>query len=112
VARRVASATTDLAALREFPAGVALDELCAGRVDTTIPTMGHPNDTVDLALRSCGAVLVPVEGPQVDAIFGACAVIATLVTRADAAADRRWTTPGPESASPSIPWQASRLALA
>ena len=102
--------TADFAAIREFPAGVAIDELCAGRVDATILIMGHPNPAVEHALERCAAVLVPLRGHEVEALLGAgrdyvpyviagalypglaadvptYAVIATLVTRADLAAD-------------------------
>jgi TRAP transporter TAXI family solute receptor len=60
----------DFAAMLELPTGAAIDELCAGRIDATVLIMGHPNATVTRATEDCGAVIVPVRGPQVEAVFG------------------------------------------
>jgi TRAP transporter TAXI family solute receptor len=60
----------DFAALFELPAGAAVDELCAGRIDTTVLFVGHPNSTVARATERCGAFLVPVAGPAIDDAFG------------------------------------------
>ncbi len=102
---------TDFAALLELPTDSSIDELCAGRVDATILIIGHPNAAVAAAMQRCGALLIPVQGPRVDPIFAetlgiraggdpaiqpipqltadipSYAVIATMVTRADIAAD-------------------------
>jgi TRAP transporter TAXI family solute receptor len=99
----------DFAALLELPAGAAVSELCAGRIDATILILGHPNPTTARALAECGAVLVPVDGPAIaEALAGpdytrtaipamtypdlrgdvpSYAVTATLVTRAGTPAD-------------------------
>jgi len=100
----------DFAAMLELPTGAAIDELCAGRIDATVLIMGHPNATVARATEDCGAVIVPVRGPQVEAVFGrgsdyveatipavaypaltadvpSYAVTAIMVTREDIAAD-------------------------
>jgi hypothetical protein len=96
----------DFLALRELPSDIAVDELCAGRIDATILVLGHPNNGVARALASCGARLVAVEGPGIDTWLGGSpdfvpatipgdayrmlttdvptyAVMATLVTRSD-----------------------------
>lgn len=113
VARIIAAigqTAADFAALLELPTGSSIDELCAGRVDATVLIVGHPNEAVGRALRECGAILVPVQGPRVDPIFAThpeyvpvviprsdypeltaavstYAVISTVVTRADVAPD-------------------------
>jgi len=100
----------DFAAMLELPTGAAIQELCAGRIDATVLIVGHPNETVASAMADCDAILVPVSGPDVDAVFGESgdfvtatipassypqmtgdvptyAVTATLVTREDMAND-------------------------
>ncbi len=99
----------DFTALLELPAGAGLDELCAGRIDATVLIVGHPNAGVARAIRDCDARLVAVSGPQVRAFLEAnpdyvhasiprapygkkgrtltFAVMATLVTRAEAPDD-------------------------
>jgi TRAP transporter TAXI family solute receptor len=97
----------DFAQLAELSVGGAIDEICAGRIDAAILVLGHPNSGVGRALSSCGAVLVPVVAPRIDAALAdgadysrtiiprsaypglatdipTYAVTATLVTRASA----------------------------
>lgn len=94
----------------ELPTGNSIDEICAGRIDASILIVGHPNDAVGGALSRCGASLVAVRGPKVDAMLSASgeyvattipqatypelaadvptsSVMATVVTRADVADD-------------------------
>ncbi len=100
----------DFAAIFELPAASSIDELCAGRVDATLLIVGHPNGAVARALSTCGATLIPLQGPQVEAVLHAgseyvpltiarstypelrtdvptFSVMATLVTRSDIDAD-------------------------
>jgi uncharacterized protein len=60
----------DFAALLELPAGAAIDELCAGRIDATILILGHPNAGTAHALADCDAVLIPVDGPGISEALG------------------------------------------
>jgi TRAP transporter TAXI family solute receptor len=40
--------------------------LCNGEIDANVLLVGHPSSVVETQLTNCRAVLVPVEGPQVD----------------------------------------------
>ena len=100
----------DFATLGEYPAGVALDSICAGSIDATLLIVGHPNAAVAQALAECDAVLVPVSAaeseaillsgadmrrsfilpdtyPQLESGIMTVAVTATVVTRADVDSD-------------------------
>ena len=93
--------------VRGLPTGAAIDQLCAGDLDAVLLVVGHPNPLVGRALADCGAELVPVSGPDIDAHVAAnedytrtaiprgtypgqtrpvqtFSVTATLMTRADA----------------------------
>lgn len=97
----------DFGRLTELTVDAAIKELCADRIDATLLIIGHPSTVVGRALSSCGAVMVPVTGPRIDALVEAnddyaftsvpagsypsldapvqtFAVTATMVTRADA----------------------------
>ncbi|WP_229722041.1 TAXI family TRAP transporter solute-binding subunit [Marinobacterium nitratireducens] len=43
--------------------------LCDNKVDAIIFTAGHPNGSIKEATTSCEAVLVPVDGPEIDALI-------------------------------------------
>lgn len=43
--------------------------LCHNRIEAMVYTVGHPNDSVEKATRLCGARVVEVSGPAVDAIL-------------------------------------------
>jgi hypothetical protein len=43
--------------------------LCDNKVDAIIFTVGHPNGSIKEATTSCDAVIVPVEGTEVDALI-------------------------------------------
>jgi len=55
-------------ALVEEPGAAGLQALCAGRVDAMILVVGHPSALVAEAIRDCGARLLPLAGPQLDAL--------------------------------------------
>jgi hypothetical protein len=42
--------------------------LCDNKVDAIVFTVGHPNGSIKEATTSCEAVLIPVTGPEVDAL--------------------------------------------
>lgn len=47
----------------------AAQALCAGKIDAMVFTAGHPNGLVQEVTANCDAVLVPVEGKEVDRIL-------------------------------------------
>lgn len=53
----------------EFKPADAAKALCNGSIDAMLFTAGHPNGLIQEATRDCGAMLVPVEGPEVDALL-------------------------------------------
>ncbi len=98
------------ARLSELSDTAALAELCAGRLDAVVLVVGHPNEAVARALRTCDIRIASFSGPMIDAAFGdspnyvlaeipkgaylqlesdvdTYAVMATVVTRADVDAD-------------------------
>ena len=62
-------APTDFAATRELPLAQQHDAFCANALDAIVYTVRHPNGLVDDVIRSCGAVLVDVSGPQIDGLL-------------------------------------------
>jgi TRAP transporter TAXI family solute receptor len=42
--------------------------LCDNKVDAVVFTVGHPNGSLQEAASSCDAIVVPVTGPEVDAL--------------------------------------------
>jgi len=100
----------DFENLSGLTASVALDELCAGRLDAVILVIGHPNATVARALENCDVVLVGATGPslsddlaenpdfvpgmipaasypQMEVDVPTVSVLATVLTREDIPAD-------------------------
>jgi TRAP transporter TAXI family solute receptor len=63
--------TSDFAQVVELPTGSAVAELCAGRIDATALIIGHPSVGIARALGECGAKLVPLAGPEIDALLAA-----------------------------------------
>lgn len=61
-------APEDFAEVREIPADQAASALCAGEVDAIVQTVGHPAPSVQLATTTCGARLLDITGPLVDAL--------------------------------------------
>jgi TRAP transporter TAXI family solute receptor len=61
--------TSDFAQVVELPTGSAVAELCAGRIDATALIIGHPSVGIARALGECGAKLVPLAGPEIDALL-------------------------------------------
>ncbi len=55
----------------DLPAEQQAMELCHGKVDAMVYTVGHPNESVAQAIRLCDATLVDVEGPAVDMLVEA-----------------------------------------
>src|SRR5262249_24427376 len=56
-------------AASEMKPADAAQALCAGDIDAMVFTAGHPNGLVQDITANCGAVLVPVNGPEVDRIL-------------------------------------------
>lgn len=55
----------------ELPPSEQAGAFCEGRIDAMIYTVGHPSAAVQEVTSACGAVLVPVEGPEIDALVDA-----------------------------------------
>ncbi len=49
----------------------AVSALCQGQIDAFFVTLGHPALAVREAVDGCGATLVPLAGPEVDAVVAA-----------------------------------------
>jgi hypothetical protein len=45
------------------------EALCGGEIDAAVFIVAHPNLTVEDMVTSCDALLVPVEGPQIDRLI-------------------------------------------
>lgn len=56
----------DFALAEELPAAQQSLALCHGRIDAMVYVVGHPNKSVEKATDVCDAVIVPVEGPEID----------------------------------------------
>ncbi|SET77788.1 TAXI family TRAP transporter solute-binding subunit [Oceanicella actignis] len=56
----------DFALASELKAAEQSQALCDNKVDAIIYTVGHPNGSIQEATTSCAAVIVPVEGPEID----------------------------------------------
>lgn len=65
--------------LQELSGPAVRDALCVGAVDASILVMGHPNPTVEQALAECDLTLVPVAGPNVDALVESSAEYSRFV---------------------------------
>lgn len=47
----------------------AAKALCDGKVDAMVFTAGHPNGLIQEITSDCGATLIPVEGPEIEALL-------------------------------------------
>lgn len=56
----------DFSPAHELPADQQSLELCHGNIDAMVYTVGHPNDSIEQAIRLCDAALVAVTGEAVD----------------------------------------------
>ncbi|MDR5906769.1 TAXI family TRAP transporter solute-binding subunit [Franzmannia qiaohouensis] len=61
----------DFSLANDLPADQQSLELCHGNVDAMVYTVGHPNDSVAQAIRLCDAMLVDVEGEEIDRLVDA-----------------------------------------
>lgn len=59
----------DFAEVAELHAGAVVAALCEGRIDASVLVVGHPSALVQKAIAECGAELVPVIGPAVEALL-------------------------------------------
>jgi TRAP transporter TAXI family solute receptor len=60
--------TADFAAATELPSGEQTQALCDGKIDAMVFAVGHPSASVQEATSGCGAILVTVAGPEIDAL--------------------------------------------
>ncbi|MGF1659575.1 MAG: TAXI family TRAP transporter solute-binding subunit [Rubrimonas sp.] len=60
---------SDFSEVESLPPEEGTAALCAGRIDATALVVGHPAPVVARAIRECGARLVPVSGPEIDALI-------------------------------------------
>ena len=97
---------TDFKSVLGFTPDRAIDELCGGNVDAIVFIVGHPNANVARAMSECGAQMISLDGPVIEASLGTAkeylkiqipattypglntnvdsyAVYSTIVTRAD-----------------------------
>ncbi|SDM69149.1 hypothetical protein SAMN05192555_11765 [Franzmannia pantelleriensis] len=56
----------DFSLANDLPADQQSLELCHGNVDAMVYTVGHPNDSVEQAIRLCNAMLIDVEGEEIE----------------------------------------------
>lgn len=64
----------DFAEAPGVPAPDLAEALCAGTIDAFVLAVGHPALAVQEATLNCDAVLVPVQGPEVDELVAGSAV--------------------------------------
>ncbi len=70
----LAALEADLDAFAEtlrMPAALAVEALCAGRIDATFLVVGHPSEIVAEAMARCGAATVAIAGPQLARVVAA-----------------------------------------
>jgi TRAP transporter TAXI family solute receptor len=58
----------DLGSALELNSSASVEALCDGRIEATLLTLGHPSALVADAITRCGARLLPVTGPGVEAM--------------------------------------------
>ncbi|WP_416137473.1 TAXI family TRAP transporter solute-binding subunit [Halomonas sp. HK25] len=56
----------DFSLANDLPADQQSLELCHGNVDAMVYTVGHPNDSIEQAIRLCDAAIIDVGGDAVD----------------------------------------------
>jgi TRAP transporter TAXI family solute receptor len=57
---------TDFAYVSDLPMSALPQALCGGEIDAAVFIVAHPNLTLEDAMTSCDATLVPVEGPEIN----------------------------------------------
>jgi len=62
---------SDFRQVHDLPADQQSMELCHGNIDAMVYTVGHPNASVEKAIRLCDARLVDVRGETVDLLVNA-----------------------------------------
>ncbi|EPC03680.1 hypothetical protein L861_19290 [Litchfieldella anticariensis FP35 = DSM 16096] len=60
---------SDFSPLNELPADQQSLELCHGRIEAMVYTVGHPNSSIEQAIRLCSATLIDVTGPEIDTLI-------------------------------------------
>lgn len=68
VMRAVGWTDADFAYVADLPMPDTTRALCGGEIDAAVFIVAHPNLTVEDMISSCGATLVPVAGPAIDAL--------------------------------------------
>jgi uncharacterized protein len=58
----------DFGRVFELSAAEQAGAFCEGRIDAMVYSVGHPSGAVQEVTSACGGVLVPVEGPEIDAL--------------------------------------------
>jgi TRAP transporter TAXI family solute receptor len=81
-------ADTDFAYIADLAMPDVPRALCNGEVDAAVFIVAHPNLTVEDMVSSCGAVLVPVDGPEIDDLVVANVYYAPSEIRADTYPDQ------------------------
>ncbi len=66
--KRLGWTRDDFALTAELKATEQARALCDNKIDAMVYTVGHPNASIKEASTACDAVLVPVAGPEVDAL--------------------------------------------
>jgi len=61
----------------ELKAAEQAQALCDNKIDAMLYVVGHPNGSIQEAVSSCDAVLVPVTGPEVDKLIAELPYYAT-----------------------------------
>lgn len=61
--------TDDFALATELKSSEQSAALCDNQIDAIAFTVGHPSGTIAEATTSCDSILVPVTGPEVDALI-------------------------------------------
>lgn len=59
----------DFALASELKSAEQSQALCDNKVDAIIFTVGHPNGSIQEATTSCDAVVVPVDGPEIEKLI-------------------------------------------
>jgi hypothetical protein len=58
----------DFALASDLKAAEQSAALCDNKVDAIIYTVGHPSGSIEEAATSCDSILIPVTGPEIDAL--------------------------------------------
>jgi TRAP transporter TAXI family solute receptor len=58
----------DFGRVSELSAAEQASAFCDGQIDAMVYSVGHPSAAVQQVTSACGGILVPVEGPEIDAL--------------------------------------------